>query len=96
MLVTLYHYVGMEQVASIEAPSSAQALRVDEAIGSVVGRLLEVRDAQVGDPFEALIHTMAVEGRRIVPGTQCVISVVPATRPHVFRVVAASGTGARP
>ena len=91
MLVTLYHYVGMEQVASIEAPSSAQALRVDEAIGSVVGRLLEVRDAQVGDPFEALIHTMAVEGRRIVPGSQCVISVVPATRPHVFRVVAASG-----
>ena len=81
----------MEEVASRDAPASADTWGVDEAIGRVVGRLLEVLDAQGDDPFEALIHTMAVEGRRIVPETQCVISVVPATRPHVFRVVAASG-----
>jgi signal transduction histidine kinase len=34
---------------------------------------------------------MAVEGTHVVPDAECVISVVPASRPDVFQVVAASG-----
>lgn len=34
---------------------------------------------------------MAVEGTGVVEDTQCVISLVPANRPEIFRVVAASG-----
>jgi len=81
----------MEELASLDSVTTESTMRVDQAIGKVVGRLLDVRATQRDDPFEALMQTMAVEGRGIVPDTQCVISVVPATRPHVFRVVAASG-----
>jgi len=67
--------------------------RIHEAIGRIVARLIDLAPPgqRASDRLEDLLHTMAVEGTGVVEETQCVISLVPATRPEVFRVVAASG-----
>src|SRR5580700_5853686 len=67
--------------------------RVNEALGRLVARLLDdvPPDPRETVPLRDLLRTMAVEGTRVVPHTECVISVVPAWRPDVFQVVAASG-----
>ena len=66
---------------------------VNEALGRLVARLLDnvPADPRETVPLRDLLQTMAVEGTRVVPGTDCVISVVPASRQDVFQVVAASG-----
>jgi signal transduction histidine kinase len=70
--------------------------RIHEAIGRIVARLIDW--ATPGQPstdrFVEILHSMAVEGTGVVPETECIISLVPPARPHVFRVVAASGTWA--
>jgi len=79
---------------AFEASSpSEDAGRVNEAIGRLVARLLDDVPAVRRDPvpLQDLLQTMALEGTRVVPQTECVISVVPASRPEVFTVVAASG-----
>ena len=70
-----------------------EASRINEAIGRLVARLLDDVPADRRDPvpLQDLLQTMAVESTRVVPQTECVISVVPASRPDVFTVVAASG-----
>ncbi len=85
-------------------PANAQAStlsadevgRIHEAIGRIVARLID--QAAPGQPsadrFAEILHSMAVEGTGVVPQTECIISLVPAGRPEVFRVVAASGTWA--
>jgi len=67
--------------------------RIHEAIGRIVARLIDIAPPgqRAADRFEDLLHTMAVEGTGVVEDTQCVISLVPANRPEIFRVVAASG-----
>ncbi len=74
-------------------PRDEDARRVNEAIGRLVGRLLAVApaDPRRRVPLVDLLRTMALEGTEVVPDTECVISLVPATRPDVFEVVAASG-----
>ena len=76
--------------------SGAEARRVNEAIGHLVARLLDdvPSDPRETVPLHDLLRTMAVEGTTILPGTECVITVVPSSRPDVFRVVAASGSWA--
>ncbi len=70
-----------------------KAPSVNEALGRLVARLLDdvPADPRERVPLRDLLQTMAVEGTRVVPGTDCVISVVPASRQDVFQVVAASG-----
>jgi signal transduction histidine kinase len=67
--------------------------RIHAAIGRIVAHLID--SAPPGQPaadrFEEVLHSMAVEGTGVVEDTQCVITLVPATRPGIFRVVAASG-----
>lgn len=82
----------------VEAPSSpspigAEPRSVNEAIGRLVARLLDdvPTDPREAVPLRDLLQTMADEGTHVVPHTECVISVVPAARPDVFQVVAASG-----
>jgi signal transduction histidine kinase len=67
--------------------------RVNEAIGQLVGRLLDDAPTDPRDPvpLRDLLTTMAIEGTRVVSHTECVISVVLASRPEKFQVVAASG-----
>jgi signal transduction histidine kinase len=67
--------------------------RIHEAIGRIVARLIDLAPPGQGaaDRFDEVLHTMAVEGTGVVEDTQCVISLVPVTRPENFRVVAASG-----
>ena len=81
---------------SRESQSGAEARRVNEAIGHLVARLLDdvPSDPRETVPLHDLLRTMAVEGTNILPGTECVITVVPSSRPDVFRVVAASGSWA--
>jgi signal transduction histidine kinase len=76
-----------------DAGIAEQASSVNEALGRLVARLLDdvPTDPREPVPLRDLLHTMAVEGTRVVPGTECVISVVPASRQDVFQVVAASG-----
>jgi signal transduction histidine kinase len=75
------------------SPSAEEIRSVNEALGRLIGRLLDnvPADPRETVPLRDLLTTMAVEGTRIVPNTECVISVVPAARPEVFQVVAASG-----
>lgn len=77
-----------EETRKLEDPR-----RVNEALGRLIGRLLEGVPADPRDtvPLRDVLQTMAVEGTNVVPHTECVISVVPAPRPDVFQVVAASG-----
>jgi len=76
-----------------DASTTEDTRRVNEAIGRLVGRLLDEVPSDPRDPvpLQDLLQTMAVEGTRVVRQTECVISVVPASRPDVFTVVAASG-----
>jgi signal transduction histidine kinase len=69
---------------------------VDEAIGSLIGRLLDDVPTNPREPLPLrdVLQMMAVEGTRVVPATECLISIVSAARPDVFQVVAASGTWA--
>ncbi len=70
-----------------------KAPSVNEALGRLVARLLDdlPTDSRETVPLRDLLQIMAVEGTHVVPGTDCVISVVPASRQDVFQVVAASG-----
>ncbi len=70
--------------------------RIHEAIGRIVARLIDwaTPGQPSADRFVQILHSMAVEGTKVVPETECIISLVPAARPDVFRVVAASGTWA--
>jgi signal transduction histidine kinase len=74
----------------------AETRTVNEAIGRLMGRLLDEVPADTRErvPLAALLSTMAVEGTQIVPDTECVISLVPVSRPDVFQIVAASGNWA--
>ncbi len=70
--------------------------RIHEAIGRIVARLIDqaAPGQQSTERFDEILRSMAVEGTGVVPETECIISLVPAGRPDVFRVVAASGTWA--
>jgi signal transduction histidine kinase len=75
-------------------PSTEAALvSVNEALGRLIAKLLDdvPTDPRETVPLRNLLQTMAVEGTHVVPDAECVISVVPASRPDVFQVVAASG-----
>ena len=75
-------------------PSTEAALvSVNEALGRLIAKLLDdvPTDPRETVPLRSLLQTMAVEGTHVVPDAECVISVVPASRPDVFQVVAASG-----
>ena len=74
-------------------PGHEETRSVNEAIGRLVGRLLDdaPTDPRERVPLVDLLRTMALEGTRAVPDTECVISVVPASRPDIFQVIAASG-----
>jgi signal transduction histidine kinase len=78
---------------SSPSPTGEAPRSVNEAIGSLVARLLDnvPTDPRETVPLRDLLQTMAAEGTRAVPNTECVISVVSAARPDVFQVVAASG-----
>jgi signal transduction histidine kinase len=78
------------------SPNDAETRTVNEAVGRLVGRLLDEvpADARERVPLVDLLSTMAVEGTQVVPDTECVISLVPVSRPDVFQIVAASGTWA--
>ena len=75
------------------APRDQESRSVNEAMGRLIGRLLDdaPTDPRERVPLVDLLRTMAIEGTAVVPDTECVISVVPASRPDVFEVVAASG-----
>lgn len=81
-------------VASALPPDDTS--RIDAAIGRIISRLMD--SAPPGEPsaerFKQILHAMAVEGTGVVAETQCVISLVPATQPGIFQVVAASGAWA--
>lgn len=70
--------------------------RIHEAIGRIVARLIDqsTPGQQSTERFEEILRWMAVEGTGVVAETECIISLVPAGRPDIFRVVAASGTWA--
>ena len=74
-------------------PHHEERRSVNEAMGRLIGRLLDdaPTDPRQRVPLVDLLRTMAVEGTEVVPDTECVISLVPASRPDVFEVVAASG-----
>jgi signal transduction histidine kinase len=82
-----------EQRSDDEAKSFEDPRRVNEALGRLVARLLDdvPADPRETVPLRNLLQTMAVEGTHVVANTECIISVVPASRPDVFQVVAASG-----
>jgi signal transduction histidine kinase len=84
---------GVVETRSWPSPAGEESPSVNEAIGRLVARLLDdvPTDPRETVPLRDLLQTMATEGTRVVPHTECVISVVPATRPDVFQVVAASG-----
>jgi signal transduction histidine kinase len=87
---------GLVDPQSRPSPTGEERLSVNEAIGQLVGRLLDgaPTDPRHTVPLRELLFTMAVEGTLVVPQTECVISVVPAARPDVFQVVAAAGAWA--
>jgi signal transduction histidine kinase len=66
---------------------------VNEAIGRLIGRLLDdaPTDPRQRVPLVDLLRTMAIEVTTVVPDTECVVSVVPVSRPDIIEVVAASG-----
>ena len=84
---------GIAEPRSGLSPADDAALSVDQAIGSLIGRLLDDVPTDPRDPLPLrdVLQMMAVEGTRVVRDTECVISIVPAARPDVFQVVAASG-----
>jgi signal transduction histidine kinase/GAF domain-containing protein len=84
---------GVAEPRSRPSPTGEEARTVNEAIGRLVARLLDdaPSDPRETVPLRDLLQTMATEGTRVLPHTECVISVVPAARPEVFQVVAASG-----
>jgi signal transduction histidine kinase len=80
------------EVLAAPSPVDEAARSVDEAIGGLIGRLLDVpSDPREPLPLRDVLQMMAIEGTQAVPGTECVISIVPAARPDVFQVVAGSG-----
>ena len=74
-------------------PRDEETRSVNEATGRLIGRLLDdaPTDPRQRVPLVDLLRTMAFEATEVVPDTECVISVVPASRPDIFEVVAASG-----
>ncbi len=84
---------GLADPQSRPSQGDEDTRNVNEAIGRLVGRLLDdvPTDPRATVPLADLLRTMAVEGTHVVPDTECVISVVPASRPDIFQVIAASG-----
>ena len=87
-----------QPLAAVARRPSAQSteaapVSVNEALGRLIAKLLDdvPTDPRETVPLRNLLQTMAVEGTHVVPDAECVISVVPASRPDVFQVVAASG-----
>jgi len=84
---------GIADPQSRPSPGDEDTRRVNEAIGRLIGRLLDdvPTDPRATVPLADLLRAMAVEATHVVPDTECVISVVPASRPDIFQVIAASG-----
>ena len=87
---------GIAEPRSGPSPADDAALSVDQAIGSLIGRLLDDAPTDPRDPLPLrdVLQMMAVEGTQVVRDTECVISIVPVSRPDVFQIFAASGNWA--
>jgi signal transduction histidine kinase len=84
---------GLVVPESRPSPAAEETRSANEAIGRLVGRLLDDAPADPRDSVSLrdLLATMAIEGTHLVAHTECAISVVPTARPDLFQVVAASG-----
>src|SRR3984957_3337078 len=84
---------GLAGAQHMPRPRDEETRSVNEATGRLIGRLLDdaPTDPRQRVPLVDLLRTMAFEATEVVPDTECVISVVPASRPDIFEVVAASG-----
>ena len=84
---------GARSATAPTPPAEVDEEDVDRAIGQAVRRLLSLSrvDPDGEASLEQVGGILAEEGRRLVKGTQVVLSVVPSDRPTVFRCIGAAG-----
>ncbi|HEX6348503.1 MAG TPA: ATP-binding protein [Candidatus Dormibacteraeota bacterium] len=65
----------------------------DRVLGRLLRELIELAGANLSavDRTDALARVLVEQGRRIVPGTDCLMSLVPHDRQDHFRIIAGSG-----
>jgi len=65
----------------------------DRVLGRVLRELIELAGADLSalDRTDALARVLVEQGRRIVPGTQCLMSLVPHDRQENFQIIAGAG-----
>jgi PAS domain S-box-containing protein len=76
-----------------EAEEPAEGLDVEERLGATFRGVMEATGADFdpGETLDQLAHRLAVEGRRLLPGAECMVAVVPAERQDTFLCVGGAG-----
>jgi PAS domain S-box-containing protein len=77
-----------------EAAAITETMIVEERLGAAFRGIVEDTGADLergGSRLEPLAHSLAEQGRRLLPGISCLIAVVPSTRQDVFHCLAGAG-----
>jgi signal transduction histidine kinase len=73
-----------------------EGLDVEERLGATFRAVMEVTGADFdpGESLEELTHRLAVQGRRLLPGVECMIAIVPPEKQDSFHCLGAAGGAA--
>jgi signal transduction histidine kinase len=73
-----------------------EGLVVEEQLGATFRAVMEATGADFdpGESLEELTRQLAVQGRRLLPGVECMIAIVPADRQDSFHCLGAAGPAA--
>jgi len=73
-----------------------EGLDLEERLGATFRAVMEVTGADFdpGESLEELARQLAIQGRRLLPGVECMVAVVPAGRQDSFHCLGAAGPAA--
>ena len=73
-----------------------EGLDLEERLGATFRAVMEVTGADFdpGESLEELTRQLAIQGRRLLPGVECMVAVVPAERQDSFHCLGAAGPAA--
>jgi PAS domain S-box-containing protein len=77
-----------------DAAAITETMIVEERLGAAFRGIVEDTGPDLdrgGSRLEPLAHSLAEQGRRLLPGISCMIAVVPATRQDMFHCLAGAG-----
>jgi len=79
--------------SAVEEAASTEALIVEERLGAAFRGIVEATgfDLERGGRLVPLAHSLAEQGRRLLPALSCLITIVPAARQDSFYCLAGAG-----